>query len=506
MALVPASRTHRFALLGGVALTTVLTACGGSLVPPDEFVGATGQASGVSNSPGTVAPDGTTTDPGTGTDPGTTTDQPGTTTGNPGTSTGQPGTTTGNPGTSTGKPGTTTGKPGTTTSGQPSAGGPLAGVRLGNCAGLKNGSGITASQIDLATIADRSGAVADTFKAAHDGMNAYVAYFNSSSSICGRKLKLQTYDSGLTATGSNDSSKSACAQAFALVGSFSAFDSGGADVTARCGQPDIRASAVESARQRARTTVQVSPIDTRHIFLQPWVWAKQKFPTKIKKAAYVYLNAGASGTISNAIIKGTTRKLGYNWRKTIVVDIAGVPNWNAYANQLKAAGIEFVQTNLADYTSKLRAAFNQANYHPTFVADASFYGPRYLANGGAKIMNGAYSFSQTALLEEASKVPELALAVQWIQRTGGDPSNITAMQAWAAGYLFTHKAAELGGKLNRASLLAALRTVHSFNGNRIITPTNPGSGTTAPCVTVVQVQGNRFVRITPYPYTCGPLA
>lgn len=485
MALVPASTSRRLMVAGISVLVLTLTACGGSVVAPEDFMGAGGAAGPVV--PGAVAP---------GTEPGVV--------GTEGTVPGVPGAV--GPDTAT-APGTSASAagPGGAGSGG-SAGKPAKGVKAGDCTGFQNGPGVTDTQITIATIADRSGAVADTFKAAHDAMNAYVAYFNSTSSICGRKLKLQTYDSGLTATGSNDASKSACGSAFALVGSFSAFDSGGADVTAKCGQPDVRASAVERARQTAATTVQVSPLNTEHIFLQPWVWAKQEFGSAINKSAFVYLNAGASGTISNAIMKGTASKLGYKWEKTIVVDIAGVPNWNAYANQLKSAGITFVQTNLADFTSKLRAAFKQADYNPVFMADGSFYGPKYLAGDGASIMEGAYAFTQTAMLEESAKNPEVRQLQAWLSRTGGDPGNITALQAWAAGRLFTQVAIELGGKLTRASLIAGLRKVHRFDGNGIITPTDPGSGSSAPCATTVQVKGGKFVRVSPYPYTCGPLA
>lgn len=484
MALVPISAARRLAAGGIVGLAFAVSACGGSLVDPEDFVGV-GGAVGTTTEPGTVAPGGGV--PTGAVTPGA--DPVAVPTG----TAGQPG---------TGTPGTG-GSPG---SGSGGAAVPP-GVKAASCAGFQNGTGITDSTITIGTIADRSGAVADTFKSAHDAMNAYVAFFNSTSSICGRKLKLQTYDSGLSATGSNDSSKSACSGAFALVGSFSAFDSGGAEVTQACGQPDLRASAVERSRQKASTTVQVSPIDTDHIFLQPWVWAKQKFGSAtIGNAAFVYLNAGASGTIANAIIKGTTQKLGYNWKETIVVDIAGVPNWNAYANQLKSAGIKFVQTNLADFTVKLRSAFKQADYNPVFLADGSFYGPKYIQGSNAQTMDGAYAFTQTAMVEEAARIPELQLMQAWIQRTGGDPVNITAMQAWAAGRLFAQTALELGGKLTRPTLLAALRKVRKYDGNGVITPTDPGGGSTAPCATIVQVKSGRFVRITPYPYTCGPLA
>lgn len=466
-----------------VVLLLALAGCGGSLVAPEDFVGAGGPVSQGTTGPATSA-DGTTGPGG------------GATTGPIGPTAPQ------NQPTAGGGVG-----PGGSRPGGGYTGAPGAGVKAASCAGLRNGNGITGSTITIATIADVSGAVPNGFKSAFDAMNAYVAYFNSTSTICGRKLKLETIDSGLTANGSNSASKAACSSAFATVGSFSAFDGGGADVTAACGQPDLRASAVERARQQARTTFMAMPMNTDHIALQPWIWAKQKFgAAAVKDAAFVYLNAGASKALVQNYMKATASRLGYDWKKVIVVDIAGVPNWNGYANQLKAAGIKFVAVDLADFTPKLAAAFRQADFDPIFYSDAGVYGQKYLSGSDGAAMSGAYVWTQTAMIEEAGRVPEMALYQQWLQRTGGDAPSYSGAEAWAAGVLFTQLAAQLGGKLTRASMVQAASKVRGFTGDGIISRTDPGARTSAPCFTIMQVKGGRFTRYSPFPYTCGPLA
>lgn len=467
------------ALIGATAIAVVLAGCGGSLVDPEDFVGAGGPNAQAATGP--VPADGSVTDPGGGAVPGGT-----------GTTGAQvPG---GNPGSNPSGPGANPG------------GGALPGVKAGSCTGLKNADGITDTTINLATIADVSGAVPNGFKSAFDAMNAYVAYFNSTSTICGRKLALQTIDSGLTANGSNAASKAACSSAFAVVGSFSAFDGGGAEVTAGCGQPDLRASAVERARQQSPTTFMAMPMNTDQPYLQPWVWAKKRFGAEaIKDSAFVYLNAGASKAIVDNWMKATAAKLGYQWKKVILVDLTGVPNWNGYANQLKAAGIKFVTTNLADFTPKMAAAFKQANFHPAYLSDGSVYGQKYLSGADGDAMDGAYVWTQTTMIEEANRVPEMARYQQWLQRTGGDAPSYAGAQAWAAGVMFTQLATELGGKLTRASLVKAAAKLHRFTGNGIIPPTDPGARRTSGCFTIMQIDGDRFVRVTPFPYTCGPL-
>ena len=57
-----------------------------------------------------------------------------------------------------------------------------------SCDGFKNGPGITDSEIVIGNASDISGPVPGLFEAAQDATKAYVAYFNSTSDICGRKL------------------------------------------------------------------------------------------------------------------------------------------------------------------------------------------------------------------------------------------------------------------------------------------------------------------------------
>ena len=97
-----------------------------------------------------------------------------------------------------------------------------------SCDGFKNGPGITDTEITIGNSSDISGPVPGLFESAQDATKAYVAYFNSTSDICGRKLKLVTYDSRTDAAADQQAYTRACDEVFAMVGSMSAFDSGGA--------------------------------------------------------------------------------------------------------------------------------------------------------------------------------------------------------------------------------------------------------------------------------------
>ncbi|MFN2562966.1 MAG: hypothetical protein ABR571_16945, partial [Jatrophihabitans sp.] len=220
------ARNRRWKVVGAIASCAVLVACG-SQVPPKEFVGAEGGVGGGggngavgSQGPGAVAGAGN----GTGLAAGPTKGG----TGGGGTS-GRGG------GTGGGGGGGKSGGGGTSGGGGGGAGNPIAGVRAGSCAGFKNGPGITSSTITIANSADLSGPVPQLFKSAQTAVTAFAAYFNSTSSICGRKLKVEGLDSATSESGDQQASSSACGSAFAMVGSMGAFDAGGADTVQRCG-------------------------------------------------------------------------------------------------------------------------------------------------------------------------------------------------------------------------------------------------------------------------------
>ncbi|WP_323794125.1 hypothetical protein, partial [Nocardioides sp.] len=100
----------------------------------------------------------------------------------------------------------------------------------GSCDGFKNGPGVTDSTITIGNASDISGPVPGLFETAQDAMKAYVTYYNKANpdGICGRSLVLKTYDSRTDASADQQAYAAGCTDVFAMVGSVSAFDLGGA--------------------------------------------------------------------------------------------------------------------------------------------------------------------------------------------------------------------------------------------------------------------------------------
>ena len=375
-------------------------------------------------------------------------------------------------------------------------------MKAGSCAGFQNSKGITNSTITIANASDLSGPVPGLFKSAQAAVTAYVAYFNSTSSICGRKLKLLGLDSGTSESGDQQASQTACSNAFALVGSMGAFDTGGASTTGNCGQPDIRASSTETARFKNPTTFGAYSLAVNEVPVAQFPYFKSLNKNAAPNAGFVYLNAGAASLNADSAIKAES-KIGFNFRDKIAIDITSVPNYNLYANQLKNDGIQYVQyIGAYQYAVKLKSAFYQAGYNPIFVMDPTAYDAGYVAAG--QPVNGTYSFVPGPLFEEANRNAELQLYLTWLQRTSGGAPTFFGVYAWSAAVLFTQLAEQLGGKLTRASLVNALRGAHNWTANGLTPAQDPGGRHTGHCMAVVQLENGKWVRKTPFPYTCGP--
>ena len=98
---------------------------------------------------------------------------------------------------------------------------PPPGSIAGGCQGTGGATdkGVTAGEITIANISDISGPIPGIFQSAQQATKAFVEYFNATQgSVCGRKLKLVSFDSRTDSGGDQQATSQACEQAFALVG------------------------------------------------------------------------------------------------------------------------------------------------------------------------------------------------------------------------------------------------------------------------------------------------
>ena len=378
-------------------------------------------------------------------------------------------------------------------------------TRAGDCAGLKNQTGITDKEITIANASDISGPVPGLFEAAQQGVKAYVAYFNATSDICGRKLRLLALDSRSDAGGDQQAYAKACEQAFAAVGSTSAFDSGGAATAEKCGLPDIRSISITQERGACSTcfgTQSVNPSLVPNAVLD---YFHRTHRAATQKAAFLHLKAGGSPTLSKSRAQAA-RKRGYRVVYEAGIDVSEF-NYAPYVQQMKQRGVRFVDF-LGAYPQAVRLAqaMQQQGFKPdVFELHQPMYDSRFIEEGGDAV-EGSRVFISTAMFEQARSNREMQLYEQWLQQVkpGAKPTPF-GVYAWSATRLFVEQSIKLGGRLSRDQLVAAVRGTHSWTGNGIHAPQDPGGKRTGECQSVVKVQNGAFVKESPGSFLCSGL-
>jgi ABC-type branched-subunit amino acid transport system substrate-binding protein len=378
-------------------------------------------------------------------------------------------------------------------------------VTAGDCAGLKNGPGVTDTTITIANASDMSGLVPGLFKDAQQAVRAYVEYFNAGQEICGRKLEYLPLDSRLDAGGDQQAAQQACENAFAMIGSMSAFDSGGASVVTRCGIPDLRVATVTPARYRSPTTFATNSLAVNLVPSVVPTYFQEKYPDAVKSAAFLYLNAG-SGLANGKSQIAAYQKAGWKFAYTQAIDPLDV-NYTPYILAMKKKGVRFVQF-IGDYNSAARLAKVMAaqQFKPDiYLLDAAGYDFKFVRLAGPAA-EGTRLFINSALLEEAESNEELRRYIGWLQKVSPNAQpTYFGMFAWSSARLFTEEAIKLGGKLDRASMVKSLSQVDGWDGYKLFAPMAVGKKQTSGCTQVLKLENGAWVRESGDKFICGPL-
>jgi ABC-type branched-subunit amino acid transport system substrate-binding protein len=349
------------------------------------------------------------------------------------------------------------------------------------------------------------------FQSAWQAMRALALYVNSNGGICGRQIKNLLLDSKADSTQNRAAVEQACSDSFASVGSMSAFDDGGASVGQSCGVPDISAITVNASRSTASNVYPAYPVGPNYFNTAWGTYVKNTYPNAIKHAGFITLNAGASVQNGNQRIKALTA-LGYNFVYKQQVQVLEA-NYTPFVQNMKNAGVQFIDM-VSDYQStvRLQKAMEQQGWYPEVrVWDSAVYSPNYLSQGGTAVQTNTSSacsanpkpcpallFLNTGLIEEASSNPEMQLYTQWLQRAApGAVPDYFGIYAWSAGRLFIKAATQAGGKLTRAALFTALKSIHSWNDFGMHVAHDIGAKKEANCALFAEVKSGRFVRTSP---------
>jgi ABC-type branched-subunit amino acid transport system substrate-binding protein len=381
-------------------------------------------------------------------------------------------------------------------------------VPAGDCAGLKNGDGITDSTITIANASDITGLVPGLFQDVQQAVKAYVDYFNAGQSICGRKLEYLPLDSRIDSVGDQSAAQQACSKAFAMIGSMAAFDSGGAAAVQSCGIPDLRTATLTPARLKSDVTFAANSVAANLIPTAVPDYFKQKYPEATQNAAFLYLNAGSSQSSAVNEIAGW-KKRGFKFVYTQGIDVLDA-DYTPYVVQLKKKNVQYVQF-IGNYSSaaKLAQAMRYQNFKPEiFLLDAAGYDLKYKSFGQSAV-EGTRVFINSALFEEGADNEEMRRYMGWLSKSSPQAyPTYFGLFAWASARLFTEQAIALGGRLDRKTLISNLEGVNDWTGHGLFAPQGVGSRETGGCTAIIRLTKGKWVREAPLEkgkFLCGPL-
>lgn len=349
-----------------------------------------------------------------------------------------------------------------------------------SCAGFHNRVGITRRTITLANVADLSGPVPGLYRSAELAVRAYAAYFNASHSICGRKLRVLGLDAKTDAGADRAAYATACARAFAAVGSIATYDEGGASTAQHCGLPDLRSRSFSAARYACSTCFAIR-VEQPNAFANavPDFFVSHHHAAS-QAAGFLYLNAGSWARRARVMQKAEELR-GMHFLYSSGIDVAEF-NYGSYVEQMKSRSVKLVQF-VGPYQAAVRLAqaMQQNSFTPeVYLRDDDSYTPAYARFGSA--VNGTYVFVDFTPFETVPSNIEFHRYRHWLHVVApGEAPTPAGLFAWSAARLFTQKALALGGRLTRSHLVAAIRGVHRWTDAGLHARQDVGGKTNGNC-------------------------
>ncbi len=396
------------------------------------------------------------------------------------------------------------------------------------CAGVTleaTETGITEDTITVLVMADVGSELAPgLFQGSIDGTKAWAEKVNATGGLACRQVEVLEWDSAINPTETTNGFLEGCDNAFAMVGSnalfvldVAALDSCPDAAGNPTGIPDLPALAVANAHQCSPNVFPGGPRAghcpysgsgprdyTSLVGPHQWVLdnvlgggpigglylVPSDLPTTIESSMplVVALNdIGIDSTGGEFGVSGSDEQATYGQYVQFLADTGAT--W-AYGGSNDQAMLKLRRESAAQ-------GLDQSTI--TWVCSLACYTPDFTEQGGAEA-EGTYVNMQFLPFGEADSNEELATFLEYM----GDPFPPSwAANAWVAGLLFEEAVnaivAESGPNgLTRASLLAQLATVESFDANGWYgTLDFTAEASISSCYVLLQVQDGEYVRVHP---------
>jgi ABC-type branched-subunit amino acid transport system substrate-binding protein len=369
----------------------------------------------------------------------------------------------------------------------------------------------TKSTIPKAAFSDRTGITATTvsignvstlldgiFKGAAVGTEAYADYVNSTGGINGRRIIVDSSDDGYSGAPNRQETQQDIGRDFAMVGSFSLFDSFGGAVLAA--NPQVPNVTVTLDPTTAAYPNSFSPAPTPNGWiLGPLAYFKKKFPKTIDAAGALIADE-PSANDKWVAEKAAMEHLGYRVVFDPSFDIS-TTDFNQYVVEMKNAGVKilFLEQMPENYAAAVIQALNQQDFHPVLVLGGSTYSEKLVpASGGPAAIDGAFMEQNAALYlgEDSPGIPAVSTFLHWVQQASpGFHADLYTLYGWLSAQLFAQALKNAGRDPTRGSELEALRHITSFSGGYLVGPANPAGKVPTNCYIIVTIKDGKYQRL-----------
>jgi ABC-type branched-subunit amino acid transport system substrate-binding protein len=383
-------------------------------------------------------------------------------------------------------------------------------VTLVNAEHISCTAAITSNCLTVGNVSTISGIVPGLFEGAEVGTNAYFSYLDSTQGgINGRKIQVISEDDKFNGQSNRSETQALIGKVLAFVGSFSLEDQdGGIALSQNPTVPNVSMSLSQSTLNLPNTVSALPAIGGWQ--LGSLEWFKAHYPTAVKHVGLLIAQE-ASAEFQAQGMMSAMKHLGFD---IVYKNLFGVLQGTFQSELLamQAAGVQYVDLTSMDATDAehIVSEMHSQNWHPQVIESA---GPIYTNNfvqlsGGAPVADGIYLDQTTALYlgQDAKSVPEVNTFLSWVQKVDpGFTPDLFTLYGWISGMLFTEGLEHAGKNPTSASLLTALKEIHSFTGNGLVAKTNPGGKQPPSCWLLAQIKNGTFVRVPPSPkagYIC----
>ncbi|HEV8065035.1 MAG TPA: ABC transporter substrate-binding protein, partial [Acidimicrobiales bacterium] len=363
--------------------------------------------------------------------------------------------------------------------------------------------GVNSSTITIGNVSTTGGLAGALFLGAQVGVQAYVDYVNSTGGVHGRKLVLLNDDDELSCPMNKSETQALTPKVIAFVGQFSIWDN--------CGAAVIPATVPDISTSLNPTVTKLPNVWSPQPIQNGWstgtlVWLKEHYAADIGKVGAL---VGNISTVESSWEgeDNALKKSGFTVVTKQSYDV-GQTNLTPEVLAMKNDGVQIVLLDQADVNAIANFVDDMVtqHWHPAIVFNSgSAYDGNFIKLAGAAASMVTIGLHEAMYLgQDAGTIPAVGTFDHWVNvAKAGFTPDLYALFGWTSAVLLVQALDNAGSDPTRASLIAALQKITSFNADGLLAPDDPAAKSPPDCYLIAKVVNGNWQRVTPSSgFTC----